>query len=82
MTVPKYEQLAEEIRQQIRDGVLKPKDRLPSNTQYKAMGWRHGTYLAAMRVLRAEGWTRGQPGEGVFVAADPPLSAPSVHPEE
>lgn len=76
MTMPKYEQLAEEIRQQIRDGRLKPKDKLPSNTQYKAMGWRHGTYLRAMLVLRAEGWTRGQPGEGVFVADHPPESAP------
>lgn len=77
MTMPKYEQLAEQIRQQIRDGVLKPKDRLPSNTQYKAKGWSKGTYLAAMRILRAEGWTRGQPGEGVFVADRPPGSAPS-----
>jgi hypothetical protein len=53
--------------------VLKPGDRLPSNTQFKADGWKHGTYLAGMRVLRAEGWVRGQPGEAVFVADDPPI---------
>jgi GntR family transcriptional regulator len=70
---PKYEQFAEHIRQQIRSGVLKPGDRLPSNTQFKDAGWKHGTYLAGMRVLRAEGWVRGQPGEAVFVAENPPI---------
>lgn len=79
MTMPKYEQLAGQIRDQIRSGVLKPGDRLPSNTAFQQQGWRHGTIVIAMRVLRAEGWTRGQPGEGVFVADHPPGSAAS-HP--
>lgn len=75
MTMPKYRQLAEMIKDQIRSGVLKPGDRLPSSSQYDEMGWKHGTYIAAMRELRAEGWTRGQPGEGVFVAGHPPGAA-------
>jgi len=69
---PKYEQFAELIRQQIRSGELQPGDRLPSNTQFKADGWKHGTYLAGMRLLRREGWVRGQPGEAVYVADVPP----------
>jgi DNA-binding GntR family transcriptional regulator len=69
---PKYEQFAESIRRQIRAGTLKPGDRLPSNTQFKADGWTHGVYIAGMRLLRAEGWVRGQPGEAVFVADSPP----------
>lgn len=74
MSMPKYEQLAEQIRDQIRSGVLKPGERLPSNTQYKLQGWRHGTIVIAMRALRTEGWVRGQPGEGVFVAEHPPIA--------
>lgn len=70
--VPKYEQLAEEIRSQIRSGVLKPGDRLPSTSALKAAGWKHGTIGIAMRTLRLEGWTRGQPGEAVYVADRPP----------
>lgn len=69
---PKYEQFAEMIRSQIRSGVLKPGDRLPSNTAFKEQGWRHGVYIAGMRLLRTEGWVRGQPGEAVFVAEHPP----------
>lgn len=70
---PKYEQFAESIRQQIRAGILKPGDRLPSNTQFKADGWKHGTIVIGMRQLRNEGWVRGQPGEAVFVADNPPI---------
>jgi DNA-binding GntR family transcriptional regulator len=73
MTVPKYEAFADMIREQIRSGLLKPGDQLPSNTQYKAQGWKHGTYVRGMGRLRDEGWVRGQPGEGVFVADNPPI---------
>lgn len=70
---PKYEQFAEMIRGQIRSGHLTPGERLPSNTQFKAQGWKHGVIVAGMRLLRTEGWVRGQPGEAVFVASDPPI---------
>lgn len=70
---PKYEQFAEMIRIQIRSGTLVPGQRLPSNTQFKAQGWKHGVIVAGMRLLRAEGWVRGQPGEATFVADDPPI---------
>ena len=71
-TAPLYEQLAEEIRAKIRTGELKPGDRLPSTSALKADGWKQGVIVAAMRVLRLEGWTRGQPGQAVFVAEHPP----------
>jgi GntR family transcriptional regulator len=70
---PKYEQFAETIRSRIRSGDLAAGDRLPSNTQFKAQGWKHGVIVAGMRLLRSEGWVRGQPGEAVFVADDPPI---------
>lgn len=72
MTMPKYEQLAEQYREKIRAGELKPGDRLPSTTALVAEGWKRGTIGIAMRTLRQEGWTRGQPGEAVYVATHPP----------
>ncbi len=74
MTMPKYEQLAEEFREKIRSGVLKPGDRLPSTSALQAEGWKRGTIGIAMRTLRLEGWTRGQPGEAVYVADQPPVT--------
>lgn len=72
--VPLYEQLAEEIRTKIRAGELKPGDRLPSTSALKEAGWKQGVIMWAMRTLRAEGWTRGQPGQAVYVADRPPVS--------
>lgn len=72
MTMPKHELLAEEYREKIRTGELKPGDRLPSTSQIEAAGWKRGTIGIAMRTLRTEGWTRGQPGEAVYVAERPP----------
>lgn len=73
-SVPKYEQLAEIYREKIRSGELKPGDRLPSTSALKADGWKHGVIGWAMRTLRIEGWTRGQPGEAVYVAERPPVT--------
>lgn len=70
--VPLYEQLAELYRAKIRAGDLKPGDRLPSTSALKADGWKQNVIVSAMRVLRVEGWTRGQPGQAVYVAEHPP----------
>lgn len=72
MPMPKYEQFAEHIRVQVRAGELQPGERLPSTSTYMAQGWKRGTIVAGMRVLRAEGWVRGQPGEAVYVAENHP----------
>lgn len=74
---PLYEQLAEQLRNKIRAGELKPGDRLPTTSQLKADGWSQGVIVWAMRVLRSEGWTRGQPGQAVFVAERPPTGPPN-----
>ncbi len=76
MTMPKYEAFAEMIRAQIRSGQLEPGQRLPSNTRYQASGWKRTTIMLGMRKLRDEGWVRGQPGEGAYVAGHPPNAAP------
>lgn len=74
-TAPLYEQLAEEIRTKIRAGELKPGDRLPSTSALKEAGWKQGVIVSAMRTLRIEGWTRGQPGQAVYVADRPPSTS-------
>ena len=73
MSIPLYTQLAEHLREEIRVGRLKPGDRLPSQSALKEQGWTHGVIIAAMRELRSTGWTRGQPGQAVYVADDPPI---------
>lgn len=73
MSTPLYEQLAEHVRQQIRAGTLKPGDRLPSQSTLKDEGWTHGVIIAAMRELKNGGWTRGQPGQAVYVVDHPPV---------
>lgn len=65
---PKYERVANAIREQIRSGQLKPGDRLPSISKLQAQfGVSYGSIRGAMLVLKAEGLVRGQPGEAVYV---------------
>lgn len=71
--MPLPRQFAERIRAQIRSGTLKPGDRLPSTSRYVEQGWARSTVVAGIRLLRQTGWVRGQPGQAVFVADDPPL---------
>jgi GntR family transcriptional regulator len=74
--VPKYQQVAEDIRQQIRTGKLKPGDRLPSTAalieHYRAQHGRmsYGTLRDAIRLLKDEGLIEGRPGDGVYVLGD------------
>jgi DNA-binding transcriptional regulator YhcF (GntR family) len=72
-SAPLYEQLAEVFRAKVRAGELKPGDRLPSTSALKEAGWKQGVIVSAMRILRIEGWTRGQPGQAVYVADSPPI---------
>ncbi|OKI52954.1 GntR family transcriptional regulator [Micromonospora sp. CB01531] len=69
----KYERVADAIREQIRTGQLKPGDKLPSITQLKEQhGVSYGSIRGAMLVLKAERLVEGRPGEGVYVADQPP----------
>lgn len=68
VTTPKYAQLANHFRDQIRTGVLKPGDRLPSITELLAeYGYSAHTIRSAMLTLKAEQLVEGRVGEGVFV---------------
>ena len=67
--LPKYSQIAEELRAKIRSGSLEPGTRLPSVAQMKE---RHGVSLAtvdrAQALLEQEGYIVREHGRGAFVA--------------
>lgn len=68
MSVPKYLQVANAIRAQIRAGVLKSGDRLPSTNQLIAeYGVSYGSVRAAVLVLKTERIVEGRQGDGVYV---------------
>ena len=68
-SAPKYQRVADAIRERIRTGELKPGDRLPSTKRLEAeFGVSYGSIRGAMLVLKAEGLVRGQPGEAVYVS--------------
>ncbi|GAB3077799.1 GntR family transcriptional regulator [Intrasporangium mesophilum] len=66
--LPKYHRIADDLRDQIRDGALRPGDRLPAETAIAAT---HAasvpTVRHAMSVLRAEGLIDSRHGIGTFV---------------
>lgn len=72
--MPLPQQFAEKIRAQIRAGVLKPGDRLPSTAGFVEQGWARSTVVKGIQDLRETGWVRGQPGQATFVADEPPTA--------
>ncbi|WP_424887666.1 GntR family transcriptional regulator [Streptomyces sp. XH2] len=72
--VPRYVQIADEIVQQIRAGVLKPGDMVPSESElvnrYSVSG---GTIRKAMVEVRASGLVETRHGKGSMVKARPPV---------
>ncbi|MGW4520117.1 GntR family transcriptional regulator [Amycolatopsis sp. NPDC004378] len=76
-----YERVAEQIRADIRRGVLKPGEKLPGN---RVLADKYdvalGTAQKALRLLQDERWLTATPSVGVFVNEIPeeavdPLSA-------
>jgi GntR family transcriptional regulator len=69
MPVPKYERVADAIREKIRTGQLKPGDALPTTdallVEYRVS---YGTLRTALMLLSAEGLIEGRQGEGRYVA--------------
>lgn len=63
-----FERIADDLRQQIRDGELRPGQLLPTQSQlmqtYKASSL---TVQKAIRLLRNEGWVIARQGRGTFV---------------
>ena len=66
--VATYLQLAQQVRDALRLGLLEPGDRLPTAQQVVAkLVINPNTVLKAYRDLEREGLVRGRPGQGTFV---------------
>jgi len=65
----KYQRIAQDLREQIRSGVLQPGDRLPSFSEMHAQ---HGatttTVERSYTILQQEGLVKREKGRGIFVA--------------
>ncbi|WP_246421785.1 GntR family transcriptional regulator [Nocardiopsis mwathae] len=69
---PIYQQVARVIRERIKSGELKPKDRVPSEPQMVAeYGIARDTARQAVALLRSEGWVITLPQRGTFVSQHP-----------
>ena len=67
---PLYRQLAEQLTQQIRSGLLTQGDRLPATRELAGLlGLNRTTVSAAYEILESEGLISGQVGRGSFVTA-------------
>ncbi|NXY95681.1 GntR family transcriptional regulator [Streptomyces sp. BR123] len=72
--VPRYLQIAEDIVQQIRAGVLEPGDQVPSEAEMvERYGVSGGTIRKAMTEIRASGLVDTRHGKGSYVKARPPV---------
>ncbi|MGM9337647.1 GntR family transcriptional regulator, partial [Streptomyces murinus] len=71
---PRYVQIADEIVQQIRAGVLKPGDMVPSESELvDRYGVSGGTIRKAMVEVRASGLVETRHGKGSIVKDRPPV---------
>jgi GntR family transcriptional regulator len=76
--VATYLQLAQQVRQALRLGLLEPGDRLPTAAQVVAkLAINPNTVLKAYRELEREGLVRGRPGQGTFVLRTLPGADPA-----
>ncbi|MEU1781547.1 MULTISPECIES: GntR family transcriptional regulator [Streptomyces] len=70
--VPRWRQVAEVIRQRIKDGTYPPRTRVPSVLQLQEeFGIAGMTAHKVHRALRAEGLIYTEPGLGSYVSKDP-----------
>jgi GntR family transcriptional regulator len=78
--VPPYQQIAQQVRQALRMGVLDVGDQLPSVRDVVAVAVVNGnTVLKAYRDLEREGLVETRAGQGTYVRARPPGPPPSTH---
>ncbi|MEU4955796.1 GntR family transcriptional regulator [Streptomyces lavendulae] len=72
--VPRYLQIAEDIIEQVRAGVLKPGDQVPSEAEMaERYGVSGGTVRKAMLEIRASGLVDTRHGKGSYVRDRPPV---------
>jgi GntR family transcriptional regulator len=75
--VPTYLQLAQQVRQAVRLGILRPGDQLPTVKEVvSSLAINPNTVLKAYRELDREGVVEGRRGVGTFVAALPDAPPP------
>jgi GntR family transcriptional regulator len=75
--VPTYLQLAQQVRQAVRLGILKPGDQLPTvKDVVGSLAINPNTVLKAYRELDHEGIVEGRRGQGTFVSPDLPSLPP------
>jgi GntR family transcriptional regulator len=73
-STPRYLQIADDIVQQIRGGMLAPGDQVPSETELmERYGVSVGTIRKAMIEVRASGLVETRHGKGSYVKARPPV---------
>lgn len=75
----KYQYAYDEIVRRIHAGQYAPGSKLPAIREL-AVDLRVGqsTLKSALVLLQRDGWTRGQQGDGVYVADEPPVGGPSA----
>jgi GntR family transcriptional regulator len=77
--VATYLQLAQQVREALRMGALRPRDRLPTAAQVVAkLAINPNTVLKAYRELEREGLVGARPGQGTFVLRSLPGLDPLV----
>ena len=78
-TVPKYQQMRRELRRDVRAGVWRPGQKIPSEaelmTRFRAS---RSTVLRALRDLKREGLLVGRQGAGNFVAERQEVDRPTA----
>ncbi|MBB5130576.1 GntR family transcriptional regulator [Thermocatellispora tengchongensis] len=73
---PKYAQLVQTLQRRIESGTYPPGSLLPSENQLiQEFGVSRPTVVAALRVLREQGWIESQQGKGRFVRGRPAREA-------
>jgi GntR family transcriptional regulator len=79
-SVPPYQQIAQQVRQALRMGVLGVGDQLPSVREVvAATAVNPNTVLKAYRDLEREGLLEARSGHGTFVRGRPPGPPPGTH---
>ena len=75
----KYQVAYDEVVRRIRTGVYQPGEKLPPIRELAAdLKVGQSTLKSALLLLQRDGWTRGQQGDGVYVADEPPEQSPSA----
>jgi DNA-binding GntR family transcriptional regulator len=73
---PKYAQLVQTLQRRIESGTYPPDSLLPSENQLiQEFGVSRPTVVAALRVLREQGWIESQQGKGRFVRGRPAMAS-------